>query len=56
MLGKHDKQYTKKEWEIIDVMCEESSEKTYCLVHGESLSTQSTKGLNKSPRFALVVW
>ena len=27
MLGKHDKQYTKAEWEIIDVMREESSEK-----------------------------
>ena len=32
MLGSHDEQYTKAEWEIIDVMCEESSEKTYCSV------------------------
>ena len=55
MLGKHDKQYSKAEWEIIDVMSEASSEKRI-VWYMESLSTQSTKGLNKSPRFALVVW
>ena len=38
MLGKYYKQYTKAEWETIDVMCGEKPEKTYCLLYGESLS------------------
>ena len=48
MLGSHDGQYTKAEWEIIDVMCEESSKKTYCSVYGDEPKYQCCRQLYKS--------